>query len=102
MHKAATIHNKHEIILGPENLVTLSTDRYLVNRLLNSVMYCICYFFFRTPLIAAATKGKTSVLELLIRFNANLDKKSFITECESCTPTPEEIMNPDILDWGST
>ena len=60
------------------------------------------FYFFRTPLIAAATKGKTSVLQLLIRFNANLDLKSFIPECESCTPTPEEIMNPDILDWGST
>ena len=53
-------------------------------------------------MIAAATKGKYSVLELLIRFNANLDLKSFIPECKSCTPTPEEIINPDILDWGST
>ena len=53
-------------------------------------------------MIAAATRGITSVLELLIRYNANLDLKSFIPECESCTPTPEEIMNPDILDWGST
>ena len=45
MHKSATIHNKHEIILGPENLVTLSTDRYLVNRLIATQNFCnpSCY-----------------------------------------------------------
>ena len=53
-------------------------------------------------MIAAATVGKALVLELLIKFNASLDLKSFIPECDPCTVTPEEMMNPDILDWGST